>query len=182
MSKKILIGMVVVVAIVAASVFYFGGFYRPSPPGKAELTNGELTISISYSRPSVKGRVIFGTQDEGALQPYNTYWRLGANEATEISFNKDVNFNGEPIKAGTYSMYAIPGKEIFDIVLNSEINKSGSPEPNHSLDVLHTEVPVQETNAAVEKFTISLQPMGSAINIIFEWANTRLVIPVGVNG
>ena len=124
--------------------------------------------------------MIFGSEEEGALQPYGKYWRLGANEATEISFNKDVNFNGKPIKAGTYSMYAIPGKEAFDIALNSEINKSGSEEPNHSLDVLHTEVPVQETNAAVEKFTISLQPMGTTTNIIFEWANTRLVIPVAV--
>jgi len=177
MSKKIVVGIIVVI-VLAGLVFYFGGYYRPSPPGKAELTNGDLTISISYSRPSVKGRVIFGTVEEGALQPYGKYWRLGANEATEITFNKDVNFNGEPVKAGTYSMYAIPGAETFDIGLNSEVGKSGSSEPDHAKDVLHTTVPTQLATSSVEKFTIKLEPIGPSTNIIFEWATIRFVIPV----
>ena len=179
MSNKIIIGLVIILAVVAGSIVYFGGYYRASPPGSVELTNGDLTISVSYSRPSVRDRLIFGTEKEGALVPYGKYWRLGANEATEITFNKDVIFNGKPVKAGTYSMYAVPGPDTFDIALNSEVSKSGSPEPNHSLDVLHTEVPVQQNSSPVEKFTISLAPEGNVINIMIEWANTRIVVPVG---
>lgn len=179
MSNKIIIGLVIVLTIAAASVIYFGRYYRASPPGSAELTNGDLTVLVSYSRPSVKGRIIFGTEEAGALVPYGKYWRLGANEATEITFNKDVNFNGKAVKAGTYSMYAIPGEETFNIGLNREVGKSGSPEPNHSLDVLHTDVPVQQTSSPVEKFTIRLEPEGNVIKVIIEWANTRIVIQVG---
>ena len=179
MSNKIIIGLVIILAVAAGSIIYFGGYLRASPPGSVELTNGDLTVSISYSRPSVRGRLIFGTEKEGALLPYGKYWRLGANEATEITFNKDVSFNGKPVKAGTYSMYAVPGPETFDVALNSEVNKSGSPEPNHSLDVLHTDVMVQQNSSPVEKLTISLEPEEKAINIIIEWANTRMVVPVG---
>lgn len=178
MSNKIIIGLVIILAVAAGAIVYFGGYYRASPPGSVELTNGDLTVSISYSRPSVRGRLIFGTEQEGALLPYGKYWRLGANEATEIMFNKDVTFNGRPVKAGTYSMYAVPEPDTFDVALNSEVNKSGSPVPNHSLDVLHTDVPVQKNSSPVEKFTISLEPEGNTINIIIEWANTRIVVPV----
>ncbi|HEX5170431.1 MAG TPA: DUF2911 domain-containing protein [Cyclobacteriaceae bacterium] len=177
MTKKIVIAFGII-SVAALVYLFFGKQFRPSPPGRAELTNGDLSVTISYSRPSVKGRTIFGTAEEGALQPYGKYWRLGANEATEINFNKDVIFNGKPVKAGTYSMYAVPGAETFDIALNSETDKSGASEPNHSLDVLHTLTPVQPTDSPVETFTISLEPMDSGITIIFEWASTRFIIPV----
>lgn len=180
MTRKIIFGVVVLLLGLAASIFYFGRYYRPSRPGKAELTNGELTIKVSYSRPLVKGRLIFGTADQEALLPYGKYWRLGANEATEITFSHNVNFNGQPVEAGTYSIYAVPGEKTFDIALNREINKSGSPEPDYSQDVLHTEVPVQETEVSVEKFTIRLQPFDKSINLIIDWANFRLIVPVSV--
>ena len=178
MTRKIIFGAVVLLLGVAASIFYFGRYYRASRPAKAELTNGELTIKVNYSRPLVKGRLIFGSADQEPLLPYGQYWRLGANEATEITFSHNVNFNGQSVEAGTYSMYAIPGEQTFDIGLNREINKSGAEEPDAEQDVLHTEVPVQETEMSVEKFTIHLQPFDKSINIIMEWANVRLVVPV----
>jgi hypothetical protein len=176
MTKKVLI-VLGIIAVAVVLYLAFGKQFRPSPPARTELTNGDLSIVISYSQPSVRGRTIFGSGEQ-ALQPYGKYWRLGANEATEISFNKNVDFAGKPLDAGTYSMYAIPGPESFTIVLNSETDKSGAPEPDHNLDVLEVDVPVQETDAPVEKFTITLQPLGEAINIIFEWAHIRLVVPI----
>lgn len=179
MLKKILIGLAILIVVLAAAFLYLNNRNRTlSPPGSAALTNGELTVSITYSRPSVRGRVIFGTETEGALQPYGKYWRLGANESTEITFNKDVNFNGTPVKAGTYRMYAVPGAEEFEIGLNSELGKWGAFEPDYSLDVLHTNVPVQKTSSLVEQYTISLAPTDNGIDVIFEWANTRFVAPV----
>jgi hypothetical protein len=178
MSRKVVIILIAVVVLAVISFLFFSKGNRASPPGHVELSHEGLDISISYSRPSVKGRAIFGTEEDGALQPFGKYWRLGANEATEITFNKNVNFNGKSIDAGTYSMYAVPGVESFTIILNSEIKKSGAPEPDHNKDILRVEVPVQKATTSTEQFTISMEPMGPTINIIFDWATTRLVIPV----
>lgn len=83
--KKILIGILTFVIVVVAVGFWASNRNRTvSPPGKAELTAGDLTIP--YSRPSVHGRTIFGTQEEEALQPYGIYWRLGANEFSTTRF------------------------------------------------------------------------------------------------
>jgi len=179
MIKKILIGVGVLVLILAGAMFYLSNRGRTlSPPGSAALTSGDLKVSVTYNRPSVRGRKIFGTKEEGALQPYGAYWRLGANESTEITVSQDVNFNGQPIKAGTYRIYAVPGAETFDIGLNSELGKWGYFEPDYTLDVLHTKVPVQKTAALVEQYTITLEPSEAGVNVIFEWGETKFVVPV----
>lgn len=181
MLKKILIGVGILVIILVAGFLYLNNRNRTlSPPGSTELTNGDLTVSISYSRPSAKGRMIFGTKEEGALQPYGTYWRLGANESTEITLNRDVKFHNQSLKAGTYRMYAIPGKENFSIVLNSELGKWGAFKPNTALDILRTAVPVQKPDASVEQYTIRQEAIENGMNIIFEWAETKFVVPITV--
>lgn len=179
MLKKILIGLAIVIAILAAGMFYLNNRNRTmSPPGKAELTSGDLTVSIPYSRPSVRSRVIFGTEEQKALQPYGKYWRLGANESTEITVNQDVNFNDQPIKAGTYRMYAVPGPDTFEIILNSELGKWGAFEPDHALDILHTKVPVQKLTTPVEQYTINLKPIDKGVDVVFEWSDTQFTVPV----
>jgi hypothetical protein len=179
MLKKILIAVAIVVALLAAGLFYLNHRNRTlSPPGKAELTSGDLTVSIPYSRPSVRGRLIFGTKDQKALQPYGEYWRLGANESTEITINKDVNFNDQPVKAGTYRMYAIPGPDTFEIILNSELGKWGAMEPDHDLDLTHTKVPTQKLPTPVEQYTIDLKPSDKGIDVVFEWSDTQFTIPI----
>jgi hypothetical protein len=179
MLKKILIGIIVLIVIVGAGFMYLN--YRNktlSPPGSESLTNGGLTVSINYSRPSVRGRVIFGTEEQKALQPYGKYWRLGANESTEITFSKDVLFNNEPVKAGTYRMYAIPGPDKFEIGLNTELGKWGYSEPDYSRDILKTSIGVEKRPAPVEQFTITLGKSGEGINAIFDWSDVRLTIPI----
>ena len=149
-----------------------------SPPDEESLTTGGMTVSVKYSRPSVRGRVIFGSKDQDALQPYGEYWRLGANEATEITFSRNVLFNGSPVQAGTYRMYAIPGENSFEIVLNTEVGKSGANEPDEENDVLRTKVQTQRTASPVEQFTISLAPQNEGMQMVFEWSDTRFVVPV----
>lgn len=179
MIKKILIGLGVLAVILVAAFFYLNNRNRTlSPPGKAELASGDLSISIDYSRPSVRGRLIFGPKEQEALQPYGAYWRLGANESTEITFNRDVQFNGQAVKAGTYRIYAVPGAESFEIILNSELGRWGAFEPDHALDILKTSVPVQKATASVEQFTTTLVPAESGIDVVFEWSDTKFVIPV----
>ncbi|HEU5289325.1 MAG TPA: DUF2911 domain-containing protein [Cyclobacteriaceae bacterium] len=178
MKKKIIIGVVAIVLILAAAIAYLNyRNYNLSPRGAAQLTSGDLSVSVTYSRPSVRGRVIFGTQDQGALQPYGVYWRLGANEATEITLNKDVTINGNSLKAGSYRFYAIPGPSEFEIIANSELGVWGVFEPDPSLDVMKTKIPVERI-APVEQFTISLTPTDGGININFEWSDVKLVVPV----
>lgn len=177
--KKLWITVGAIVIVIALAMVYLNYRNRTlSPPGSANLTAGDLTVSVTYNRPSVRGRVIFGTEEEKALQPYGKYWRLGANESTEVTFNRDVQFNGAAMKAGTYRMYAVPGAESFEIILNSELGTWGAMEPDHSFDVLRTKVPVEKTTAPVEQYTIQLKEANPGIDIVFEWADTRFVVPI----
>lgn len=179
MKRKLIIGAITVVVIVVAFLAYANYRNRSlSPRGNTELTVNGLSVSIPYSRPSVKGRLIFGTEEQKALLPYGKVWRLGANEATEITVNKDVLFNGQPIKAGTYRMYAFPGAETFEIVLNSELGKWGYFEPDYSLDILRTKVGVERTSSSVEQYTISTVEADGGINVVFEWSDVKFVVPV----
>lgn len=177
--KKILIGGAVLAVVIVAGLFYLNNRSRTlSPPAKAELTSGDLTVTIPYSRPSVRGRVIFGTKEEGALQPHGVYWRLGANESTEITINRDVLFNGSPVKQGTYKIYAIPGPEEFEVRLNSELGTWGYLEPDYDKDVLSTRVPVERLATPIEQYTIRMEPTENGISLIFEFSNVRFAIPL----
>ena len=179
MLKKSLIVVGVLAVIAVAGGYFLRERGRTlSPPGKAEITNGDLTVSISYSRPSVRGRVIFGTQEEDALQPYGVYWRLGANESTEITFNRDVRFNGLQVQKGTYKMYAIPGPGNFEVRLNSELDTWGYSEADPAKDLLTTSAIVERLSSPVEQFTIRLEPAETGADMIFEFSDVRFTIPL----
>lgn len=182
MKKKLMIIIpVVLVLVVVATLAYLNNRNRTlSPPGKTELANGTLRVSVLYSRPSVRNRVIFGTKEQNALQPYGEYWRLGANESTEITFNRDVLIdNSKPLNEGTYRVYAIPGPETFEIVFNKETGVWGVFTPDEEEDVLRVTLPVDLSGAPTEQFIITLEPAGaSGINIIFAWEKVRFVLPV----
>jgi hypothetical protein len=182
MKKKILIGLGGLVLLFIIWSVYGLFFATPvSPPATVTYNEGGLEMTIDYSQPSKKGRLIFGEEEAGALQPYGKYWRLGANAATEISFNKDVTFGGEPIEAGNYRMYAVPGPETFEITLNSEADVFfGAVEPDYDLDVLTIEVPVQKPASPVETFTIGFSSIGNGANINFSWDQTMFQVPVAI--
>ncbi|MBL7834024.1 MAG: DUF2911 domain-containing protein [Cyclobacteriaceae bacterium] len=179
MKKKVLISVAIVILVLVGALIYLNNRNRTlSPPGSAQLSNGTLTVTVQYSRPSVRNRVIFGTKEEGALQPYGEYWRLGANEATEITFNRSVSFNGSEVAKGTYRMYAIPGADAFELALNSELGVWGVFEPDQEKDVLKTTVPVEKLSTPVEQYTIRMDAVGDTTNVYFEWEKVRLTVPV----
>lgn len=179
MKKKILIGVGIFVLILVVGFIYLNYRNRSlSPPGTAKYARNGLTIEIPYSRPSAKGRVIFGTEADGALLPNGKYWRLGANESTEITLNKDILFNGNEISAGTYRMYAVPGTNDFEISLNSESGKWGAFLPDYDLDVLKTRIPIEKGGLSVEQFTIRFEEEGASVLVVCEWSDVKVKIPI----
>lgn len=179
MVKKIVLWVVGIVVVLGAAMAYLNyRNYSLSPRGEAALTNGDLSVSIVYCRPSVRGRQIFGTKEQGALQPHGAYWRLGANEATQIVVNKDVYFNGQPLKAGTYVLYAVPNDSGFAVYANTGIGRWGASEADHDLDVLKTDVIAETVPTPTEQYTISLLPTEGGATILFEWADRKWAIPV----
>ncbi|WP_416865509.1 MAG: DUF2911 domain-containing protein [Imperialibacter sp.] len=182
MRKKILIGVGVVVVLLAAAMFYMNNRNRTlSPAGSAELTNAGVKVSLTYSRPSVRDRVIFGTEEEGALQPYGVYWRLGANESTEVTVDSDVSINGKPLKKGTYKVYAVPGPESFEVIFNTELGNWGYSEADHELDVLSTTVPVVTDGSVTEQHTITLSPADGGVDVNVAFEKVKFTVPIKSN-
>lgn len=172
---------ILLVALVAFVLYGVLVVSKRSPIETTTYSDKGVDIKVVYCRPYKKGRVIFGEEKDGALQPYGKYWRLGANAATEITFSKNVNFAGKPLDAGTYRMYAVPGSSSFQISLNSELGVYFAVnEPDYSLDVLKVDVPVTATPSEVEQLTISFGSDSTAINMDIVWDKTSLRIPITV--
>ena len=177
MKKKILIGVAAVVGALVLFVVYLI-LFPASPPKSASISDKGLDVKVKYGAPFKKGRLIFGNPTEKALQPYGKYWRLGANAATEITFNKNVTFAGKPVNAGSYRMYAVPGPTSFQVSLNSEVGVFfGVNEPNYKLDVVKIDAPVTE-GPETEQFTISFASDSTGVNMNFNWGKTQFTVPI----
>lgn len=177
MKKKIFISIGVIVLALIGFVLY--NLLFPKSPGKTTTFSDQgLDITVTYSQPYKKGRLIFGEEKDGALQPYGKYWRLGANAATEITFSKNINFAGKPINAGTYRMYAVPGANSFQISLNSEVGVFlAVSEPNVSLDVVKVDLPV-ETAPETEQLMINFSSNSTGVKMDIIWDKTLISVPI----
>ncbi|MEK6782138.1 MAG: DUF2911 domain-containing protein [Bacteroidota bacterium] len=183
MKKKIFIGLTIVLVAVIALVAYETLIAaKKSPSRTTTFSDQGLDIKVVYCQPSKRGRLIFGEEAAGALQPYGKYWRLGANAATEITFNKNIHFAGKPVNAGSYKMYAVPGAASFQVFLNSElgVSMSAASEPDHSLDVLSVEAPVQTQSNETEMFTINFWADSTGVKMDFVWDKTLFSIPITI--
>ena len=150
-----------------------------SPAEKLEFTDGDFKLTVDYCRPYKKGRLIFGEESEGALQPYGVYWRTGANEATEVEFNKDVSIKGNLIPAGRYRFYTVPNKSAWKVAFNSELGKWGYGEPDYELDVLVLEISSTTGSELVEQFNISASKISdNSMELKLAWDKTIVDIPI----
>ena len=147
---------------------------QPSPLGSIQQRVGLTDIEIEYSRPQMKGRIIFGQ-----LVPYESLWRTGANKVTRISFSTDVQVNGEPVSKGDYALLTIPGEATWTIILNSETEMWGTGSYSEDNDVLRTEVAASGSNRVVETFSMDIRDItGTSCAIGIEWEKTSVVIPI----
>lgn len=143
------------------------GAQRPSPPGVAELTVGGKKITINYSRPSAKGRKIFG-----GLVPYDQVWRAGANEATSLKTETDLVFGKTVVPAGSYTLFAVPSEKGWKLIINKHTGQWGIPYKYESEELARIDMKVGKTSAMVEQFTISLTAAGKGGMLKMEWENT----------
>jgi len=179
MKRKILIGLAAILALLVGVVLWgvFIGSKR-SPSQTIAFSQAGVDLKVTYCRPFKKGRLIFGEKDAGALVPFGKYWRLGANAATEITFGKKVSFSGKPVEAGTYRMYAIPGPQTWQVVLNSQVGKWGAFEPDHAKDVVTVAVPAHPADSETEQFTISFAGDPAAARMDFVWDKTAVHVAI----
>lgn len=180
MKKILLISLGVLLTLVVGVVLY-GALVvsKRSPVSTASVNDQGLDIKVAYCQPYKKGRLIFGEEKDGALQPYGKYWRLGANAATEITFNKNVNFAGQSVNAGSYRMYAVPGANSFQVSLNSELGVYFAiQEPDYTKDVIKVDVPVTEASNETEQFTITFGSDSTGVKMNLVWDKTQVTVPI----
>ncbi|MFY0255120.1 DUF2911 domain-containing protein [Chitinophaga sp. 30R24] len=145
--------------------------FAQEAPKSPHVTVEHNGIKIVYGQPSKRGRVIFG-----GLEPFGKVWRTGADQATEITFSKDVVFGGKAVKAGTYTLFTIPDPKTWTVILNSKLGQWGAYdyEKYKDQDVLSVKVKREILSTPVEKLTFTLP--GDAV--VFEWDDTKFTVPV----
>ena len=172
--------IVLVILAVLASVAVFIRFYYTktfSPSSTAEFDKNGLRVTVDYCQPSKKGRMIFGEESGKALVPYGKWWRTGANEATVIKFSRDVNFGGKPLKSGTYTLFTIPQKDNWSVIINEEVGQWGLSY-DEKKNVLSVPAPVNSTNDSAEQFKIDFTEQAGGTDMILHWDTTQVTVPI----
>ena len=180
--KKLVLGGFAIVLFLVIAYFVYGYLFRASPPDVAEFSQEGVELRIDYSRPLKKGRLIFGPEEDGALQPHGKYWRMGANEATKLTLNQSVSIMGNTLEAGSYAMYAFPGKDLWTIGFNSTSDDWGAWEPDYNNDVFRIEVTPLSTDSIIEQMTIEFEESETHFTeIVMSWDDVQIRIPVDKN-
>jgi hypothetical protein len=149
---------------------------RVSPKATVSQTVGLTTISLSYCRPGVRGRAIWG-----GLVPYDEIWRTGANEATTITFSDAVSVAGMAVPAGTYAVFTIPGKEAWTVILSRDTTSWGSNDYKPADDVVRIKVTPRPAAAAVEWMTFRFDALGTdTAELVLAWERLELAVPIKV--
>ncbi len=139
---------------------------RPSPPDQVTEKVGDATITIDYSRPSKRGREVYGS-----LIRYGKVWRTGANESTWIEISKNVKVQGQTLTAGKYGLFTIPGEDEWTIIFNKIWNDWGAYNYKESKDVLRVKAKSKGVDEATEKFTIDIAKNGT---VSLLWDKTKV--------
>ena len=135
---------------------------------------------VIYSRPQKNDRIIFG-----GLVEYGKVWRLGANEATEIEFYRDVKIDGKKIIKGRYTLYALVNPDTWTMIINKDVDTWGAFKYDEKKDLVRTNVPVLKNSEIVEALAISFEPDSSAgvksiksFNLTVAWDSVKVSLPI----
>ena len=144
---------------------------RLSPPDTVRAHVAGASLTLRYSRPSTRGRVIFGN-----VVPWNQVWRTGANEATVLETSADLRLAGKAVPAGKYSLWTIPAPTGWKLIINSNTGQWGTAY-DAKYDFARLEMNVEALQQPVEQFTIAIEPKGNGGVLTLEWDKTRAWIP-----
>ena len=168
------------ILLILTSFTSYSQLKTPSASTASEIEQvvGLTEIEIDYNRPSKKGRNIFGN-----LVPYGKIWRTGANSGTEISFSTDVTINGQNIKEGTYSIFSIPNKDSWEIILYADTDLWSVPRNwDENKIIFQSNFKTNMNNdKSVETFTISFDNItNNDFDLVFSWDDTYVIVPINV--
>ncbi len=177
-SSRLVIAVVALLALTA--VAQQDKSKRPSPPGTAEFTFADgKKITIEYSRPKVNDpksgqpRKIFG-----GLVPYGEVWRTGANEATSLVTDANLDIGGTQVPAGKYTLYTLPGEGAWKLIISKKTGQWGIPYPEGE-DLARIDMKKEITKEPAQQFTISFDKRGPEAGVLkMEWENTRASVDV----
>ena len=146
-----------------------------SPAASFEQEVGSGKLKITYSRPLVRGRKIFGE-----LVPFDKLWRTGASDCTVITTSEDISFGNNVLKAGSYSIFSIPSINEWTIIVNSDTTLHGETGYDEKKDIMRFKVPLEKSPNFYETFTIELNDINSKGEAFLKilWENTLVKIPV----
>ena len=133
-----------------------------------------LSIRIIYSRPQKNGRDVFG-----GLVEYGQVWRLGANEATEIEFFRDVKIGSFKVKKGRYTLYAIPSAGNWTMILNKDTDTWGAFKYDQKKDVLRYDIKTENQPDNAESYSMYFGKTSVGANLIITWDNVKATLPIG---
>jgi len=163
---------------------------RPSPVDIARTFLGDTYVKVTYSRPYMRGRAIFGDPADGEtyLVPFGQVWRTGANEATEITITGPVQVAGQRLETGTYSIFTVPGEESWEVRVHPELGMDGTGRLGPGLtftetydpaiDVLVAEVPTTTLDEPVEQFTIVFEDADDGTHMVLRWETMEVRVPI----
>ncbi len=147
---------------------------RPSPLAIVSCRYKDTYFKIIYSQPHKQAREVFGK-----LVPYGQVWRTGANEATEITVTRDITINGLSLRAGTYSIFTIPEKEKWTVIINADLGLWGAYNYNLKTDILRFEVPVTSLgDVSYEPFTMWIDQKNEKADWMMAWDKTKVAIGI----
>jgi len=149
----------------------------PSPPQTIKQDFGISSVELSYSRPGVKGRKVFGD-----LVPYGKVWRTGANNATTIDFADDVTIGGTKIPAGKYGLLTIPDRDDWTIIITKQLDVTNPASYKQESDVVRVNAKPMAMKDKMETFTMqfaNVKPSTCELQIM--WENTAVVLPISTD-
>ena len=150
---------------------------RKSPLDSLTFEVGKQPVKVCYGRPSSRGRIMLGGKDI----PYGTLWRTGANEPTIFYAPIALKVAGIAVPPGTYSLYTVPGRSEWEIIVNRSISQWGKEDTYtdkvKAQELGRAKVKSESVASPIETFTIRAEPEGNNANLVLEWEKTRVKIP-----
>ncbi len=145
-----------------------------SPPGEATVKFDDgKAVTIKYSRPSMRGRKIYG-----GLVPFGQVWRTGANDATSLTTDTDLDIGGTTVPKGSYTIYTLPGQNNWQLIVNKQTGQWGT-EYDQKQDLARIPMKVGQLPSGLEIFTIALDKTGQSAAVLkLDWENTTASVNI----